>query len=114
MLNHQRKVFTYFLYKFTYIFINIFFNDYIDDDIMIIGAGGNAIKLQANFFKILSAPDWCLLQYRVDFAPEEDRTVVRKGLLRLHKERLGIYMFDGSVMYTCNRYHGVSRTVVSF
>ncbi|XP_014300280.1 piwi-like protein Siwi [Microplitis demolitor] len=75
------------------------------------GAGGNAIKLQANFFKILSAPDWCLLQYRVDFAPEEDRTVVRKGLLRLHKERLGIYMFDGSVMYTCNRYHGVSRTV---
>ncbi|CAD6222562.1 GSCOCT00001028001.2-RA-CDS [Cotesia congregata] len=74
------------------------------------GTGGNAVKLQANFFKILSAPDWCLLQYRVDFAPEEDRTIVRKGLLRLHKEKLGIYMFDGSAMYSCNRYPNVSKT----
>ncbi|CAG5096449.1 Similar to Siwi: Piwi-like protein Siwi (Bombyx mori) [Cotesia congregata] len=74
------------------------------------GTGGNAISLQANFFKILSAPDWGLRQYRVDFAPEEDRTIVRKGLLRLHKKALGTYMFDGSVMYTCNRYSGVSKT----
>ncbi|KAG8042448.1 hypothetical protein G9C98_005082 [Cotesia typhae] len=76
------------------------------------GTGGSAIKLQANFFKILSAPDWCLLQYRVDFAPEEDRTIVRKGLLRLHKEKLGIYMFDGSAMYSCNRYQNVSKTQI--
>lgn len=46
---------------------------------------------------------WGLYQYHVDFAPEEDRTIVRKGLLRLHKEKLGAYIFDGTVMYTSTR-----------
>ncbi|XP_034941705.1 piwi-like protein Siwi isoform X2 [Chelonus insularis] len=74
------------------------------------GTIGQPINLEANFFKILNAPDWCLFQYRVDFAPEEDRNAVRKGLLRLHKDRLGTYIFDGTVMYTCNRYANVSTT----
>ncbi|XP_057321204.1 piwi-like protein Siwi isoform X2 [Microplitis mediator] len=74
------------------------------------GTGGNPAKLQANFFKILSAPDWCLLLYRVDFAPEEDRTMVRKGLVRLHREQLGVYVFDGTLLYTVSRYHGVTKT----
>ncbi|XP_044590639.1 piwi-like protein Siwi isoform X1 [Cotesia glomerata] len=68
------------------------------------GTGGNPIKLQANFFKILSAPDWCLKQYRVDFAPEEDRLMVRKGLIRIHKDALGIYIFDGTLLYSVSRY----------
>lgn len=56
--------------------------------------------LQANYFKLLTSTDWCLYQYRVDFAPEEDRTIVRKGLLRLHRKTLGAYVFDGTVLYS--------------
>ncbi|XP_015122024.1 piwi-like protein Siwi [Diachasma alloeum] len=67
------------------------------------GTTGKPLQLTANYFKIKTKADWCLYQYRVDFAPEEDRTAVRKGLLRLHKERLGSYIFDGTVMYTANR-----------
>ncbi|KOC68594.1 Protein piwi [Habropoda laboriosa] len=67
------------------------------------GTTGSNIMLQANYFKLLATTDWCLYQYRVDFAPEEDRTVVRKGLLRLHKETVGAYVFDGTVLYTSRR-----------
>ncbi|XP_046741985.1 piwi-like protein Siwi [Diprion similis] len=67
------------------------------------GNSGTRLNLQANYFKLLSTTDWCLYQYRVDFAPEEDRTVVRKALLRPHRETLGPYIFDGTVLYTSNR-----------
>ncbi|XP_076679730.1 aubergine isoform X3 [Andrena cerasifolii] len=67
------------------------------------GTTGNPVTLQANYFKLPATTDWCLYQYRVDFAPEEDRTVVRKGLLRLHKEKVGAYVFDGTVLYTSKR-----------
>ncbi|XP_076292717.1 aubergine isoform X2 [Lasioglossum baleicum] len=67
------------------------------------GTTGQAVNLQANYFKLLATTDWCLYQYRVDFAPEEDRTIVRKGLLRLHKETVGAYVFDGTVLYTSRR-----------
>lgn len=67
------------------------------------GTTGQAVTLQANYFKLLATTDWCLYQYRVDFAPEEDRTIVRKGLLRLHKETVGAYVFDGTVLYTSRR-----------
>nr|XP_033336473.1 piwi-like protein Siwi [Megalopta genalis] len=68
-----------------------------------IGTTGQPVTLQANYFKLLATTDWCLYQYRVDFAPEEDRTVVRKGLLRLHRETVGAYVFDGTVLYTSRR-----------
>lgn len=64
--------------------------------------------LQANYFKLLKATDWAIHQYRVDFAPEEDRTAVRKGLLRLHQKSIGAYIFDGTVMYTSHRLPDVS------
>lgn len=67
------------------------------------GTTGTPVMLQANYFKLLTTTDWCLYQYRVDFAPEEDRTVVRKGMLRQHKESIGAYVFDGTVMYTSRR-----------
>ncbi|XP_058800453.1 WASH complex subunit 4-like [Phymastichus coffea] len=68
------------------------------------GGHGDPIELTANYFKLVSAPDWCLYQYRVDFEPEEDRKVVCKALLRQHKETLGAYIFDGTVLYTTNEY----------
>lgn len=67
------------------------------------GTTGQPIKLQTNYFKLPSITNWSLYQYRVDFLPEEDRTFVRKGLLKLHKEKLGAYIFDGTVLYTSNR-----------
>ncbi|KMQ97723.1 protein piwi [Lasius niger] len=67
------------------------------------GSSGTKIMLQANYFKLLKATDWAIHQYRVDFAPEEDRTAVRKGLLRLHQKSIGAYIFDGTVMYTSHR-----------
>ncbi|PBC29299.1 Protein piwi [Apis cerana cerana] len=67
------------------------------------GTTGTSVMLQANYFKLLATTDWCLYQYRVDFAPDEDRTAVRKGLLKLHREALGAYVFDGTVMYSSRR-----------
>lgn len=59
--------------------------------------------MQANYFTLLSTTDWCLYQYRVDFAPDEDRTAVRKGLLKPHRSQLDSYIFDGTVLYSRRR-----------
>lgn len=67
------------------------------------GTSGTHKTIKVNYFKLLKATDWALYQYRVDFAPEEDRTIVRKGLLKLHQKSIGAYIFDGTVMYTSHR-----------
>lgn len=67
------------------------------------GTSGRVVSLQANYFKLETHTDWCLYQYRVDFAPEEDRTFIRKALLRNHRATLGGYIFDGTMMYTSVR-----------
>ncbi|KAK7794255.1 hypothetical protein R5R35_014662 [Gryllus longicercus] len=64
------------------------------------GASGARIKLSANYFRLETHTDWRLYQYRVDFDPETDQTVVKKGLLRVHRESLGGYIFDGTVLFT--------------
>jgi aubergine-like protein len=46
--------------------------------------------------------------FRIDFEPDETRTFVRKGLLKLHKEKVGPYIFDGTVLYTIMRLPDVS------
>ncbi|XP_043484450.1 piwi-like protein Siwi [Leptopilina heterotoma] len=69
-----------------------------------IGTFGTKIELQSNYFQLMTnSQNWNLYEYRVDFAPQEDRTGVRKGLLRLHREQLGAYIFDGTVMYTSSK-----------
>ncbi|XP_001605719.1 piwi-like protein Siwi [Nasonia vitripennis] len=68
-----------------------------------LGTTGRKVVLNANYFKLKSKTDWCLYQYRVDIAPDEERTIVRKSLLRTHKAALGAYLFDGTVLYTSNR-----------
>ncbi|KAL1139698.1 hypothetical protein AAG570_006676 [Ranatra chinensis] len=59
--------------------------------------------LKANYFKLLTHTDWALYQYRVDFSPEEERTSVRKALLRVHKEILRGFIFDGTLLFTAHR-----------
>ncbi|GLV44692.1 aubergine [Carabus blaptoides fortunei] len=68
------------------------------------GTSGTPIRLQANYFELLTKTDWCLYQYRVDFAPDEDRTRVRKQLLgQACRDKLPGYLFDGSMLFTSNR-----------
>jgi aubergine-like protein len=67
------------------------------------GTSGRQVALKANYFRLETHTDWCLYQYRVDFAPEEDRTAIRKALLRNHKAVLGGYIFDGTMMFTSHR-----------
>ncbi|XP_063230017.1 piwi-like protein Siwi [Bacillus rossius redtenbacheri] len=68
-----------------------------------LGTSGQPIRLTANYFMLETRPDWVLYQYRVDFSPDEDLTVIRKGLLRDHKAKFGGYLFDGTMLFTTLR-----------
>lgn len=68
------------------------------------GTTGTEISLTTNYFKLIKAANWNLIQYRVDFAPDEDRTDERKRLLReATRDKLAGYLFDGTVLYMTNR-----------
>lgn len=62
------------------------------------------MKLLANYFPITSYTNWCLYQYRVDFSPEEDRISTKRGLLAQHRDLLGGYLFDGTMLFSGTRY----------
>ncbi|XP_015598594.1 piwi-like protein Siwi [Cephus cinctus] len=64
------------------------------------GTSGHPLELTTNYFELICKSDWHLYQYHVDFSPEEDRIAVRKGLLRLHEDKLNGYIFDGSSLFT--------------
>ncbi|VVC33819.1 Hypothetical protein CINCED_3A001948 [Cinara cedri] len=68
------------------------------------GQFGNPVALLSNYFPISAYTDWVLYQYRVDFSPEEDRFIVRKGLLGAHQKRLGAYIFDGTMLFSSRKY----------
>lgn len=71
---------------------------------LILGAFGSKVTLLANYFEVQRAPSWTLYQYRVDFAPDEDRTFVKKRLFKeAVKSILPGYLFDGTVAFTPNR-----------
>ncbi|XP_049852397.1 LOW QUALITY PROTEIN: piwi-like protein Siwi [Schistocerca gregaria] len=67
------------------------------------GKSGTTIRMNTNYFKLTSITDFMLYQYRVDFAPEEETTAAKIQLLKIHKEALGGYIFDGSVMFTAKK-----------
>ncbi|XP_045512513.1 piwi-like protein Siwi [Pieris brassicae] len=67
------------------------------------GTFGTPINLLANYFTVETTPQWCLYQYHVEFDPEEDRTGVRKSLLRPHTKNFGGCLFDGTALYTVKR-----------
>jgi len=68
------------------------------------GTSGQPVKLLANYFPITSYTNWCLYQYRVDFSPEEDRISSKRGLLSQHRELLGGYLFDGTMLFSGTRF----------
>lgn len=68
------------------------------------GETGKPIRLQANYFQLLTHTTWNLLTYRVDFAPEDDRTKVKKELFKKAVQGLFTgYLFDGSMVFTTRR-----------
>ena len=58
------------------------------------------MQLTSNYFNLKKAGSgWCLCKHHVDVRPLEDRTHVKKRLLKQHKERFGGYLFDGSTLF---------------
>ena len=64
------------------------------------GKSGISVEIATNYFKMFGNPGWRLLQYRVDFKPEEDNTAVRKSIMRGLQGRLGRFIFDGSILFS--------------
>ncbi|XP_034068438.1 piwi-like protein 1 [Gymnodraco acuticeps] len=68
------------------------------------GTSGEAIRLSANFFRILSRPQWVLYQYHVDFNPPMEARRLRSALLFQHEETLGsARSFDGALLFLPKR-----------
>nr|WOZ50368.1 piwi [Sogatella furcifera] len=68
------------------------------------GVTGQKVNCTANYFAIETKADWHLYQYRVDFNPEEDRTLIKRALLAQHRAKLGGgFVFDGTMLFTHQR-----------
>jgi aubergine len=68
-----------------------------------VGSMGTVTMLKANYFRLNKSPQWHIYQYRVDFAPEVEQMIVRKGLIGVHKQQLGGYLFDGTMVFLTKR-----------
>ncbi|XP_054466265.1 piwi-like protein 1 [Anoplopoma fimbria] len=69
-----------------------------------LGTSGSPIQLTANFFRILSRPQWVLYQYHVDFNPPMEARRLRSALLFQHEETLGsARSFDGALLFLPRR-----------
>ncbi|KAH8412373.1 hypothetical protein KR009_001599 [Drosophila setifemur] len=71
------------------------------------GVTGSNILVQANYFKVLTRPNWTIYQYRVDFVPEVDNTRLRRGYLSEHENLLGGYIFDGTSLFCTKLFKAV-------
>ncbi|XP_069034662.1 piwi-like protein 1 [Embiotoca jacksoni] len=70
------------------------------------GTSGAVIPLTANYFRILSRPEWVLYQYHVDFNPPMESRRLRSALLFQHEEILGSgRSFDGALLFLSVRLH---------
>ncbi|KAG7489102.1 hypothetical protein JOB18_004908 [Solea senegalensis] len=70
------------------------------------GTSGRPIQLSANFFRIMSRPQWVLYQYHVDFNPPMESRRLRSALLFQHEETLGsARSFDGALLFLPHRLH---------
>ncbi|KAJ3609790.1 hypothetical protein NHX12_024300, partial [Muraenolepis orangiensis] len=64
------------------------------------GTSGSTIQLKANFFSIISRPQWVLYQYHVDYQPPMESRGLRAALLYPHDKVLGsARSFDGAVLF---------------
>lgn len=78
------------------------------------GTTGSRITLTANYFKVLSCPQWVLYQYHVDFAPPMESRRLRTALLFQHEQALGTArIFDGAVLFLPHRLHNKETQLYS-
>lgn len=61
------------------------------------------MQLRANYFKMLRRPNFHIVQYRVDFDPDIESSMVRKRLLAGHISQYGAFIFDGSSLFMVQR-----------
>ncbi|KAF6729960.1 Piwi-like protein 1 [Oryzias melastigma] len=70
------------------------------------GTSGSPIQLTANFYRILSRPQWVLYQYHVDFKPPMESRRLRTALLYRHTDVIGdARTFDGALLILPRRLH---------
>ncbi|MBN3296088.1 PIWL1 protein, partial [Amia calva] len=78
------------------------------------GVSGSAIELRANYFRILSRPQWVLYQYHVDYNPPMESRRLRSALLYMHDETLGsTRSFDGAILFLPHRLPNVETVLFS-
>ena len=66
----------------------------------VLGTSGNPVRIITNFFKLESAPDWNLYQYRIDFSPTIMSTGLRHILVNKQSNTLGVIKcFDCDSLY---------------
>ncbi|XP_017858424.1 PREDICTED: protein piwi [Drosophila arizonae] len=69
------------------------------------GSDGKQIKLLSNYFRLNTKPQWRIVHYHVDFAPEIELVRVRCGVLSEHAKSFGTgYLFDGNQLFTTKKF----------
>lgn len=69
-------------------------------NVVLPGTSGSVIQLRANFFRLVSRPQWVLYQYHVDYQPPMESRRLRSALLFHHDELLGsARSFDGAILF---------------
>lgn len=72
---------------------------------VLLGTLGQPLTLITNYFPITTYTDWSLYQYRVDFNPPQDSLSIQRGLLSVHKNKLGAFLFDGTMLFSSQKYN---------
>lgn len=61
--------------------------------------GGERVRLQANYFRLLKAPKWNIYKYHVTFEPEIAMARLRNAMIMQHKDKIGGFLFDGTQLF---------------
>lgn len=77
------------------------------------GTSGQPITCEANYFRLLTKPDWQLFAYRVDFKPDVEDRRFRNFLVGSQRQMIGGYLFDGTQLFCSQRLEAdlVEKTV---
>lgn len=60
------------------------------------GSGGTQVSLLSNYLRLETPSNMSVHDYRVDFEPNVEAVVVRRGMITDHKDKFGnAYIFDG-------------------
>ncbi|XP_017099105.2 protein piwi [Drosophila bipectinata] len=69
------------------------------------GSDGVPIRLQSNFFRLKTVPEWRIVHYHVEFEPPIENVRVRMGILSDQSNFLGQgYLFDGMQLFSARKY----------